>query len=200
MTIGKRVTGQRLGIMGYLFALREIQKSPLSNYELASVMSLCRKNAGLLARRLRSVGLIHIGGWADGSIPQSAKVPIYHYGPGEDMPYPTGRVIASKATNSINSSAIAASVFLKILEHPISKADIAELTGFNHRQSLRVVNYAHEIGLVRIADWMPSFGPGVPTAMYALGDKPDASRPKKMGRQRRQKIQRVRSVFELRAS
>lgn len=175
----KRVRGQRLGLHGYLFALREIHKAPRTAEYIAQVMSLSRENSTHLMRRLRAARLIHIGGWVKAERANVTKQAVFVFGAGDDVPYPSGSPFqkAERAT-TLNAAAIAAGALLRALSSVASKHDVREFTGMTHMHSNNAVNYMHSIGLIHIAAWSPQIGGGTPIALYVLGQGRDAARPK----------------------
>jgi len=63
-----------------------------------------------------------------------------------------------------------------------SAADLREALGMNQRQMTHNLRVLRGAGLVRVCDWVAS-GPRLPPApVYGRGDKPDAPRPGRAGR------------------
>lgn len=67
----------------------------------------------------------------------------------------------------------------RAMGEPVTYKQIAEITGYQHRQIQRITRTLHKKGLIHIASW--DYGRFNPIPEYVRGPGPNAPRPKPMG-------------------
>lgn len=196
----KRLSGQRIGLLGYLKLLDKARREPVTLTDVQEFLNVDKYRGGLLIRSLRAVGLLHIGGWAPALKTYGTMRAIYHFGPGVDVEYPLP-IKRKKAPmhRSINATAIMAKSVLEALADPCSKGDLSFSTGINARYVNDLMNGMYEAGIVRISAWEPRGmnSGGVPVAIYSLGRGPDKARPAPMTKTNRERVRRQRKRAKL---
>lgn len=175
----KKLTGQRVGIKGYLSLIARVRRSPATLGQVTEYLGVTRNRGAAIIRSLRAVGLLRVSTWVDNDNGWSAKQPVFGYGGEPDEPHPTDSPRPSgKAHNSINATAIAAKSLIRAIVEPASKGDIAKETGISLSITCGLINHMTEIGLARVSGWLPTLYGGPPTALYVFGNGPSAARPK----------------------
>lgn len=192
-TPARRKIGHRLGLVGWANFLRRIQIAPYTTAELMGHEVTCHNTVRVLMRRMHAVRLIHIGGWQAREVKCKGYSAIWHFGAGQDVPYPDGKAPNQpRRAKNIISGMVAFAALMQALEDPTTKADLQDATGLSEETIRVFLEHARTIGLVRIAEWQATQGDGYPAAMWQIGDAPDKRRPKPMPRAKVQRVARER--------
>ena len=171
-----------IGLRGYARVLRRLHDEPLTAAQVREMLHFTKtQDASNLMRGMGALGLAHIGSWErvvherDGA----SNLPRWHYGPGEDVPRPTGVRSFKAPQPAPGAMLIAFAYMVRVLKAGMqSQPEIVAECGLN-RETVRVmVIYMRRIGLVHIAGWeVPEYG--AHTRLYSIGvNRRDAPRLK----------------------
>ena len=174
----RRKIGARLGMVGYVSILRAIQRRPATTAQVCDAEIGSLNTARFLLRKMHAVKLIHVGAWQAREARCKGYTAVWHFGAGQDVPYPSGEVPKpSKRANNISSSMVAFAELMRALAEPTTKAELAERTGLSDETIRVVLEHASDIKMVRVAGWQPTEGDGYPAALWQLGYGPSPARP-----------------------
>lgn len=199
----------------YADVLVAIAKKKQTAIELAEASGYCRVHIRQLLRRMRDLGLIHIDHWKPQSV-RNVMSPVWAFGKGVDAPLPltkSGRVTQRdpEAAGRLQPriELVTFANLVKAMVEPQTCLSLANVAGTDRNWTYRVLNHMHAIKLVHIAEWETRSRGGQPSAMFQIGSKADAPRPRPMGakeasrrrsQQRQQRKQMLRIVHALAAN
>lgn len=183
MSTKKLAIGQRLGWSGYVQILAQLQRTPLTAQQIEDQLGISKNNGAKVARAMHSARLTHIASWQTTGSDRAHWRPVWGFGAGPDAQRPgEGKRTWSRA-NNIAANLLALASVLRALAEPISIEDLAIATGCGIGSVRMMLKQARTLGLVHVAYWSPvGQRGGAPTAMWCLGQRHDAPRPKPKSR------------------
>lgn len=180
---------RRIMRKGYADILCGIYFDPATVNGIAKRHGLNRQSVGCVIRRMRDLGVVHVGAWR---IEGAARIPaaVLHYGPGTDAPPPfkadgTRYDYSRKRSQrlKVRPELLTFCNLVKALEEPHSINQLAEIVGIGcHTAATRqLLNHMHAIGMVHVAEYERTAIAGKWTRLFAIGfGLPDAVKPKPM--------------------
>lgn len=176
MTTPRRGTGCRLGLIGYASILRDLQLKPMTAATLSEKHGLTMNRAYKVLRSLRAVQLARVERWETHPNSPERFTAVWTFGGQADAPNPSPSFAGfGEASKNLGSTVITLSYLLRELVRSTCKSRLVEITGTDAQLIARFLAHGQEIGLCHIARW--EFKRGGLTAMWRLGNRPDAVRP-----------------------
>ena len=175
----------KLGWAGYASLLRQVQLGPKAFEDLVEFSGAGILMVRQVMNRLHDMGLVHIAGWEKRKY-KGSPVRLWGFGPGQDVPHPTGappgRVRNKHARYAARPELVAFANFIRALAEPITMEELVEELGSTSCNMSKLTRHCRAIGLVRVAAWRTD-RPGKPAMMFQISDgRRDAPRPKPLTR------------------
>lgn len=169
------------GMRGYAIILGALRDQPMTAPELSEKLGMYGNTPRIIVRQLHHRGLIHIAGWKITSV-RAHAIPVYAQGCGSDAPLPdrsTGlpRSRRDYGAPTPRTEMIAFATIMEALAEPHTAKSLCELSGLYHRTVYVLIGILRKLRLVHIAGWDQTIALA-PVALYQLGDKRDANRPR----------------------
>jgi hypothetical protein len=184
----------RIGMAGYAAIIGSLRAGPLSTTELNERHSSVSRLLILeVMRHCRRAGIVHRVDWHR-TTPHARLVPRWALGRDGDISMPMYEE-RTRRPKRAQSTLILLTTAMELLgENPHSRTELAEALCMNVETAYRVIKALRDNKLIHVASWhKPPLGTSVQE--FALGDKPDARRPPRVGRTaetfRQYKVRRV---------
>lgn len=172
--------GHRLNSHGYASILRAVQIQPGTRDAIALTVGTAARTVSTTLWRMADLGLIHELEFVPNQNNKGRLVPVYAFGPGvrAEPPCAYYKHAVSKWTRKSELLAFSG-VIHALLEGPQGTVDLSNLSGYSPRTVRLLIAHCRTIKLARLADWEKRVS-GAPVALWAIGNKPDAPRPRRM--------------------
>lgn len=130
-----------------------------------------RRTVNDLTKRLAAAGLIYPGGW---ELSGTHWIPVWRIGDKPHAPHPRGKALQKLPPRR---EVVAFAALWNELQTPTTTSQLVEASGIDRITTGRIIKYARELRMVRIAGWMDQPGQGARAPMFALGGRADEPKP-----------------------
>lgn len=169
----------RSGFIGYAEMLAAM-RDPMTMRQVREKFGGEETHTKRVLNRMRELGLTWICGWETGG--PGLPRPIYQTGTGNEPPRPSLEPPERRNPHSLANRIEMLTQFARIVRaldsEPTDLHTLAATVGSSYGVIRRLVTRLVELRFVYVAEWEPRTTPGgVPTAIYAWGNKRSATRP-----------------------
>lgn len=181
MTTPRRGTGRRLGLIGYVSILRNLQLTPMTAEALAIKHGLTRDRAYRVLNGLHAVKLVRVKDWAPHpTLPQRFSA-VWAFGGQPDAAHPSSAYVArAEASNNLGPTVITLSYLLREMVRSTCKSQLIAATGTDAQMIAKLLAHGESIGFCYVSRW--ELKQGGATAMWRLGDRPSVPKPEPKSR------------------
>lgn len=180
----KRKPGQHMGVRDLADILKLITIEPMTAMQASSRHCLRVTHMRRTLKYFVQGGIAHVCGWDCSK--KGTPAAIFKAGPGVNVPQPLPRTGQPSKTGwgrgqriRPTVGAVAFCSIVKVLEEGATCAELVEQTGCHEGTVRPLLRHMKRAGLIHVCAWdAPSSG--YPAQVFAMGQRRDALRPKRM--------------------
>lgn len=169
----------RIGMAGYAAILGSVRTKAMSTTELVELHKVSRLLILRVMRHCLRAGIVHRVDWHR-TVPHARLVPRWRLGAEGDISMPQYEEQTRRPRRGQSTLILLTTAMQLMQEHPHTRTELAEALCMNVETAWRLVPLMRAHRLIYVASWhKPPVGTTVQE--LALGDKPDAPRPARIG-------------------
>jgi len=168
----------RLLCRGYAKALRLLTRGPTTWKTIQARLECTRMTAQRLAHGFHDKGLSHITRWTPVASGSTLLIPVYRFGPGEDVPHPQGKVLRPRRRQmGIELRTFCNAVHALREDRHLGKT-LGDVTGMNPTAARLCIRALRDEHLIYVAEYQERVNRGTGYPLYAWGPMhPDLPKP-----------------------
>ena len=156
--------------------MEKLAAGPLSAREISANVHLTHSAVCLHLSRLREAKLVRIAGHRRQR--NAREIPLYGLGDAPDVKYVKGKDLGLPGVFDIQRAKVRQAIIAQLTTAPATAPELAVLLKLSNPTMRKYLPKMHAERSIYRAAWVAKDGGGVHVAVWAVGDKPDAPKPK----------------------